>query len=541
MVRGRYVDFLPKWSVPLRRCCYVLPVLIMLAGAIFALRGSVAENTLSNASLQAVLDHPDMDLPDADLGDLRRFYAMRNYAPAWFGDDDRSRDAATALKILGYADADGLDPAAYRIEAIRLRRQGGSQNAMAAADILLTSAVLRYMDDLYRGRIIPAQIENDVELPGYGFDPVTTLAGALSTGALAKMVASLAPAHSEYAALRIALTRYRETAHEGGWQTIPAIDAKLAVSDWRFALLWRRLASEDPDMAAAPQSLDGLIAAIKRYQARNGLEETGAIDKKTQKTLNVSLDERIDQISANLERWRWVHAPFGSRYIEVNTADATLKVVDGNKVVLTSRIVAGKISTPTPMFVADAVAVTVNPYWNIPAAIARHEILPKERRHPGYMASQHIVTDDSGGLKQLPGAGNALGFLKLEMPNRFNAYLHDTPARKLFAESDRHFSHGCMRVQQIEPLASWALTGDSAAARDRLDALIASGDNQRISLDRPVPVYVLYWTAIAEQDGTVGFRPDIYGRDRRLLAALAGQSLFGRVSLNTDCQALAAG
>jgi murein L,D-transpeptidase YcbB/YkuD len=224
----------------------------------------------------------------------------------------------------------------------------------------------------------------------------------------------------------------------------------------------------------------------------------------------------------------------------VNTADATLKVVDNGKIVLTSRIIAGKPATPTPIFAAQVVALTVNPYWNIPATIARKEILPKERRHPGYMASQHIFAAGDGTLKQQPGTDNALGFLKLEMPNRFNSYLHDTPARGLFARNDRHFSHGCMRVQQIAPLASYVLTGDTAAAKDKLAALIATGVNQRISLDKTVPVYVLYWTAIADQDGAVSFRPDIYGRDGRLLAALAGH-LFGRVSLNVNCQAVSAG
>jgi murein L,D-transpeptidase YcbB/YkuD len=279
-----------------------------------------------------------------------------------------------------------------------------------------------------------------------------------------------------------------------------------------------------------------------RFQARNGLEADGKLGKQTLAALNTTAAQRISQIVANMERWRWLPRPFEQRYIEVNAADATLKAVDGGNVTLTSRIVAGKPATPTPIFAATVTGVTVNPSWNIPPIIARHELLPKERRHPGYLASQHILFDGPDGmLRQQPGAGNSLGRVKLEMPNRFNSYLHDTPARTLFARTDRHFSHGCMRVEQIEPLASWALTGDASAALDRIAAAITAGDTSRISLDRPLPVYVLYWTAIANPDGTVETRPDVYWRDTKLLAALAGQHVVGRSAMNTNCPVSSAG
>jgi murein L,D-transpeptidase YcbB/YkuD len=309
-------------------------------------------------------------------------------------------------------------------------------------------------------------------------------------------------------------------------------------------MLVRRLAVEDASVALDQASdADAVLAAdIARFQSAHGIGPTGRLDQPTIAALNMSADQRISQIVANMQRWRWLPRPFEEKYIEVNTAEATLKVVDHGEIVLRSRIIAGKPATPTPMFSAKVVAVTFNPYWNIPLSIVRNEILPKERRHPGYMASQHILADGQGGaLRQQPGGKNALGYLKLEMPNRFNAYLHDTPSRSLFERNDRHFSHGCMRVQNIRPLASYALSNDAAASIDSIDAAIASGINKTISLDRPLPVYVLYWTAIADKNGDMQFRPDIYGRDAALLAAMAGKRVAGRLSLNADCQAGSAG
>ena len=527
----------------MRLLVYVFLAVTVLVGVAFAQSPAtpVPANSLESSAvaIQEALAHPSAPLNAyrLNLDNLRRFYAERNLAPAWHGGVQQDRDAAVALAALEGAGADGLDPTAYHIAAIRLRQSLGAPAAMAEADLLLTAGVLNYMHDLHAGRIAPSQIENDVELPAAWFDSISSLSSALTSGALQQTFISLQPPHQEYENLKAGLARYRAIEGEGGWPQLSAIPQE--GDEAALASLWQRLAVEDRSLNGEAETPTALRDAITRYQSRNGLEETGVVGKETLAVLNISVRQRIDQIVANMERWRWL-PPFPQKYIEVNTADATLKVVDNGKVVLVSRIIAGKPATPTPIFAAQVVALTVNPYWNIPATIARKEILPKERRHPGYMASQHIFAAGDGTLKQQPGTDNALGFLKLEMPNRFNSYLHDTPARGLFARNDRHFSHGCMRVQQIAPLASYVLTGDTAAAKDKLAALIATGVNQRISLDKTLPVYVLYWTAIADQDGAVGFRPDIYGRDGRLLAALAGH-LFGRVSLNVNCQAVSAG
>jgi murein L,D-transpeptidase YcbB/YkuD len=354
----------------------------------------------------------------------------------------------------------------------------------------------------------------------------------LKDNRLAGFLAQLAPPHQAYRGLKKALAAYRELAARGEW---PDIGNDL--EDWetnasQATLLRNRLALEDPVLTAESD----LRPAILRFQQHHGLAADGRVGPRTMQALSVPPSERAAQIAVNMERWRWVPSAFGPRYILVNAADATLVLIDIGKVVLTSRVIVGKPATPTAMFGASVTDVTVNPFWNIPASIVRNEILPKARRNPGYLADNHIVSDGEGGYRQMPGADNALGRIKFEMPNRFSAYLHDTSAPALFARDERHLSHGCIRVQQIRALGSFALTGDPVAGLEKIDAAIESGETQRLALDAPLPVYVLYWTAIANGDGTVDFRPDVYGRDQELLAALAGRHLLGRVTMNYDTE-----
>jgi murein L,D-transpeptidase YcbB/YkuD len=498
-------------------------------------------------AIQNALAHPSapLNLYRLDLSMLRRFYQSRNYLPAWSQDAAAKRNADLALKMLEHADDDGLAPADYRLDAIHFRQKSSAPAAAAEFDLLLTANILSYMHDLRIGRVSPPEVDRDIALPSVAFDTVAALSDTLARSGMQGMNAETAPPHQEYQYLKTALASYRDMERNGGWQQVGDAPVKnLVADDQRFSLLRARLVAENFLLVGQPAEdpVAELTEALKRYQARNGIEATGVLGNQTLASLNTPVTQRISQIIANMERWRWIPHSFEETYIEANAASATLKVVDRGKVVLTSRIITGKPKTPTPIFAATVTAVTVNPYWNIPNSIARNEILPKERRKPGYMASQHIGFDGpDGGLRQQPGEDNALGRVKLEMPNRFNSYLHDTPSRSLFARNERHLSHGCMRVEQILPLASWVLTGDASAALDKIAAAIASNNNKKITLDRPLPVYVLYWTVVADRDGRVETSPDVYGRDRKLLAVLAGQRLIGMMASNKNCPAVKAG
>ena len=212
----------------------------------------------------------------------------------------------------------------------------------------------------------------------------------------------------------------------------------------------------------------------------------------------------------------------------------------GDKLVLTSRVIVGRPGNPTPILRAEGAGVTLNPAWTVPQSIAIKEILPKLKHNHAYLASQDMVLlngppGDPHGLhvnwraipagtfpyriRQIPGPRNPLGQIKLELPNRFDVYLHDTPGKSAFARPVRALSHGCVRVEQILPLASYALNADLGAT-EQISQAIGTGETRYVPLHRKLPVYFLYWTAFPDAQGKIQFRPDIYGRDRRLIAAM---------------------
>ncbi|HTW33180.1 MAG TPA: L,D-transpeptidase family protein [Rhizomicrobium sp.] len=491
---------------------------------------------------------PELNDGELDFAALRAFYAAMAYKPVWSGSATAENESRTMLAALSRAPDDGLDASDYHAGTDVLRRAHDAPLAAAAFDVLLTDGALKFARDLRQGRP-EAKADRDVDLPGGRFDPRASLAAALETHALAAFLAGLAPPQPEYARLRFALRRYRDIAAEGGWPMLEKAETDRLFSDAALsALLRRRLAYED---ASASSDAD-LADAVKRFQLRHGLKADGRVGGQTLRALNVPASERVLEIIANMERWRWMPRTFEDRYVAVNVPDARLDLIADGKIVLSSRVIVGRRRGPTPILRAVASSVTINPPWNVPATIARKEILPKLKSNPAYLASQNMVLlngppDDPNGLhidwkavpaarfpyqiQQLPGPTNALGQIKLELPNRFAVYLHDTPAKGAFDLDQRYLSHGCVRVQDIKALASYALAGDVTSAVADIDTAVAAGTTQHLPLGTPLPIYLLYWTAFADDYGAVEFRDDIYGRDRRLLDALAKRAPHQQVTL----------
>jgi murein L,D-transpeptidase YcbB/YkuD len=470
----------------------------------------------------------------SDAAALVDFYQKRNFRPAWTGDEEAEARAGVVRAALARADEHGLVGDDYAVAPPDDRRD---RTALAEHDIALTGALFRYARDVRVGRVRPNDIYKDVGLPQASFDAGSDLERALRTNTVAVFLAGLPPPHAEYRRLAAAMVRYRDIAGKGGWPTLRAN------ADTRA--LRARLAFEDPALAADTNvTAAELKGAIARFQARHGLDDDGLVGPNTIAALNVPVAARVRQIAANMERWRWLPRQFERRYIAVDVPAQSLVFVQDGKAALTSRVIVGRKETTTPILRTMVAAIVASPPWNIPGDISARDLLPKLKLDPNYLATRNMVLvdgarDDPHGrkvdwkketptqmsyrrIRELPGPNNGLGQIMLDMPNDFDVYLHDTPGKEIFAEEERTISNGCIRVQEIFALASLALTSDAREGLPRLRAATAARQTQRLPVENPLPVYLLYWTAAADEEGAVSFRWDPYERDRPLLAAMGG-------------------
>lgn len=393
----------------------------------------------------------------------------------------------------------------------------------AEAEAAAKLGVIRYARAQHGQRVPLQDFPKNWSVRPAPYTPDYDFAKAVSENRLGAWLDSLAPNYEGYRALRRALAQYRDIAAHGGWQPVPlGPSLGLGVRDARVAALRARLAVEDLKLAPAndPELFDQALAeAVMRYQWRNGLNTTGIVDRDSQTALNAPVGQRILQIIANLERWRWMPAEISPTRIEVNIPAGGMTVYSQNRPVLGMRAVAGRPTDQSPMLMSAVESIVVNPPWNVPPSIAMKEEWPKERAHPGYLASHgfRVISDGAGGvrLQQIPSA-SALGKLKFDFPSPFGVYLHDTPTRSTFAHDTRAASHGCVRLEHPFELATMLLQEDPEWRSDNLQAAIDSGDTSRVHLQHPMPLAILYWTVFVA-GGQVNFRTDYYNWDQRLL------------------------
>lgn len=460
------------------------------------------------------------------------FYEKRGFQPAWFTPAGLRPQAAELIQAIPAFGVDGLEIRRYQPGRLQALVDGmkevkdfddpQTQRQLVDLDVELTYTYLSLASHLAIGRLQPDKLRVEWYTKPRNVDLDARLGQALAADdaqEMVKILRSLTPPYPDYQRLAKALVDLHGIAAKGGWGTVPGGPAlKTGDHGPRVAALRHRLSVPGGDAFDEP-----LAAAVSRFQQRTGLEVTGKVDEDTLAELNVPVEDRIQQIKVNMERWRWLPGTFGDRYILVNVPEFKLDLVEGGKSVYTMRVVVGKEQSRTPAFSDKMTYIEVNPYWNIPPSIAKNEILPKVAADPGYLASHNmeVIPGTDGQLRQLPGGDNALGRLKFMFPNEFNIYLHDTPADHLFNRAERDFSHGCIRLEKPVELANVLLKGDPKWTPEALQAVIDSGEQKTITLEHPLPVHILYWTAWVEPDGTVQFRKDIYGHDAQLEEALA--------------------
>lgn len=493
---------------------------------------------------------------------LPAFYLARDFQPGWITADGRWLPRAdSALAVLGEAERHGLDGEDYHLDALqslsaRVRQGQATPLERLDAEVLLSDAMLVYGSHLLLGRVDPTRVEAEWIANRREAQLDVRLNEALGTGRVRGYIQSLVPAQPEYARLLTALADLRRWEETGGWASVDA-GPTLRVDSVspRVAVVRRRLSmSTDPAEralaqrgSATPNRFDaGLSEAVSRFQVRHGLEPDGAVGARTREAMNVSARERIVQLEVNLERWRWLPEQLGTRHIRVNIAAFETEVWDQGRVAMNMRSIVGRQYRMTPSFNSTMRYLVLAPYWHVPPTIAAVDKLPLIRQDPGYVSQSRMTlfsaatntpvdpaTIDWTGvtgpdfnrqyrLRQDPGPANALGNVKFMFPNRHNVYLHDTPQRELFAQAERGFSSGCIRLENPLELAEYLLSDQLEWNPDRIRQVVAQGQERSVNLREPVPVYLLYFTAFVEDDGTVHFRSDIYGRDGAVLNALNG-------------------
>jgi len=348
--------------------------------------------------------------------------------------------------------------------------------------------------------------------------------------------------------IRDAALSYSDIAVRGGWPAIPA-DATFApgVSGPHDELLRTRLIMSgdlagDKDKGGFDEVL---TAAVKRFQVRHGLAATGSVTPRTIAALNIPVQKRIKQLEASLERLETMNFSFGPRYVVVNIPATFAEAVENDVVVRRYRVIVGKTEKPSPTLTAEITSVNLNPTWTVPSSIAKTEISAHMRRDPGYLARMHMevldahdtpidphAVDWSGThtpnftVRQQNGSWNALGAVKIDMPNAYSVYMHDTNQRNLFNDDYRFDSHGCSRVDNVRDLAAWLLKDQPKWSRAAIDAAIATGAREDIPVTKKIPVAWIYLTAWMTRDQTVQFRNDIYNQDEQLLEATAEEAAF---------------
>jgi murein L,D-transpeptidase YcbB/YkuD len=531
-------------------------VLLLVAAALIG-GGAVLcaqDDTLVAASIrQRVKDRPTA------LGD---FYLRRGFRPAWSNEQGPNRLADDLVGTLSRADLEGLEPEDYHLAAITalldtVRADAASgrntqPDRLAALDLLLTDAFLLYGSDLLSGRVDPETLHRPWEASRRGADLAAVLEGALESRKIARALQRLAPIQEGYRRLREALTRERAVAARGGWTALPDGPAlKQGDHAPAVALLRTRLRlegdlHEDEDgWAGDAESFDAALElAVRRFQRRHGFEDDGVVAAATRAELNVSAETRVQQLILNLERWRWLPQDLGRRYILVNIAAYGLEVVEDDAVVLAMRVVVGRRYRRTPVFSDTVRYIVLNPYWHVPQKIAVEDLLPKIQTDPSYLQrfGMRLIEGSAPGnqevdpttvdwstqtpetfkyqIHQEPGRLNALGRIKFMFPNQYDVYLHDTPSRELFQEAQRDFSSGCIRIEKPIDLAVYLLQKNGRWDREALEQALGEGGERTVYLARRIPIHLLYWTAWADDDGTIEFRPDINDMDRPLAEAL---------------------
>jgi len=470
---------------------------------------------------------------------VRAIYEGESWKPIWLDDDEPTDEAKEVIAHLTAAAVWGLEPKDYdadrlQWESERLQTKPRPTDAEAGNfDVGMTVAVMRYAAEAYLGRVDPHQLGFGIDVPPKPLDLARTVKD-LAAGSPEERLDALDPPFPLFGRLVVALAEMRAVAGRSDYPVIPADLPKLREGDRhpavpeirRLMTILRDLPAGAPPPRNATRYDATLAAAVRRFQERHGRTADAVIGKSTLQDLRVPPQHRVQQIELAMERLRWLPAQFADRFIVVNVPEFRLRAFDTGSETprLSMGVVVGSAAreNETPILQADMRYVIFRPIWTVPDEITKKEIQPKLEKDPTYLAKQNMEYDSAGRIRQLPGPNNSLGLVKFILPNPYQVYLHDTPSKELFRRSRRDFSHGCIRVADPVALAQFVL-GDGWDHARIVEAMKNGPERNRVDLAAPVPVYLLYTTAVVDPDGRIYFYEDIYNYDARLARGLVNR------------------
>lgn len=482
---------------------------------------------------------------------LPEFYERRNFRLAWTNPDTVSQ----LIKAINNSDKEGLNPKDYHLTQIQHFRSEidakskANPEVLVDFDLVLTDSLLRLGYNIIFGKVDPEALDTNWNLAKEikGREPAAVIEEAIKTNSIAQTITDLIPDHFFYTRLKSALAEYREIKEQGGWNPVPeGPTLKKGMSDQRVIQLRRRLAiTEDLQDESLDSDVfdEALEKAVIRFQKQHYVTADGVAGKKTLEVMNVPVEDRIDQIRVNLERARWVLHEIKGDFVLADIAGYTVFYVKDGDIFWRSRVQVGKPYRETPVFKSKIKYLVFNPTWTVPPGILYKDLLPAVKKDPNYFRKKNINVIDRNGkivnqdsidwsryrkgnfpytLRQEPGPANALGRIKFIFPNEHFVYLHDTPSKSLYGRTDRAFSSGCIRVERPFELAELLLNDKTNWSHEKIMKVIESKETKTVFLPEPVPVMLLYWTVSFDDDNTIQFKRDVYGRDKAVLKALEG-------------------
>ena len=496
--------------------------------------------------ITAILEDPErLPLPLERIRPALAAHYVRDKGPIyWIG----TGRMTPFLQRLADAGDDGLNPGDYPIDALMELRdmiEPDDPEGAAFVELYYSSFFLTYAADLKIGRLTPQKVDPRLYRNRKTIDVLRVLTDLKKDPDPNAFLDGFESQNPHYQALKKMLALYRAMTESVKWPAIPTGETiEPGARDPRIPQIRQllMLTGDHPGGGGGDVYDPETVLAVRSFQMRHGLEAKGLVGKQTIIALNVPPAERARQITLNMERWRWMPENMGPHHFMVNLAAYELTEVVEEQLVDRMDVVVGAVATQTPEFSDELEYVDINPTWTVPYSIATKEMLPKLRRNPSAYAGDFEVFMNGkltswGGInwasygpgrfpftfRQKPGPKNALGKVKFMLPNPYNIYLHDTPAKDKFLATTRAFSHGCIRLSRPLDLA-YRLVGDIAGwSATRIDSAFASGKTTRVVLPERIPVHLIYATAFEGDGGSIEFRPDVYGRDRKLDAALSGK------------------